>query len=116
MSWFALGRPDLRRRGNDDRVNTRQGILDVGTCRDAVLRLPAAVTDLSEPLIDADDFGYPGRGTKHADMPRTPVTHPDDADPDPARSRPHIPPPLPRPLGPSPYEASPITDQSGIPA
>ena len=82
-----------RRRGDDHRVNMRQGILEVGIRRDPVLSLPTAVTDLGEPLVDADDSGHPGRGTEHADVPRTPVTHPDDADPNLASSCPHFPPP-----------------------
>ncbi len=71
----------------------RQSVLEVGIGRDAVLGLPTAVADLGKPLVDADDSGYPGRGTKHPDVPRTPVPHSDDADPDSSRSRPHIPTP-----------------------
>ena len=56
-----------RRRGDDERINGWQGILDVRVQRDAVLKLPTAVTYLSGPLIDADR--------------------------DSLRSRPHIPPP-----------------------
>jgi len=82
-----------RRRGDDHRVHTRQGFLDVGIRRDPWLILPKAVADLSEPLVYADDIAYPRRGTEHADVPRTPVTHPHDADPDLARSCPHVPPP-----------------------
>jgi hypothetical protein len=80
-------------RGDDERVNTGQGILDIRVCRDAVLGLATAVTDLSEPLVHADDSGYPSRGTKHADVSGTPETHSNDADPNPPSSRPHVPPP-----------------------
>lgn len=80
------------RRGDDYRINMRQGMLDVGVCGDAVLRLLAAVTDLSEPLVDADDARCPGRGTEHADVLRSPITYSNDADSHSHRSHRHIPP------------------------
>lgn len=83
-----------RRCGDDERINMRQGIFDVRVCRDVVLRLPRAVSNLSEPLVHADDSGYAGRGPKHPDMSRTPVTNPYDADPDTPSSRPHLSPPV----------------------
>src|SRR5690348_9554450 len=83
-----------RWRGNDDRIDMRQDILDVGVCGDVMLKLLTAVTDLREPLVDANDSCHPGRGTKHADVPRTPIAHSDDADPYSPRARLHVSPPL----------------------
>lgn len=104
-------------------INVWQGILDVRVHRDAVLRLPTAVTYLSKPPIDADNSGYPGCSTKHPNVPRTPVPHPNDADPDSLRSRPHIPPPaaaIPRPRSLRSFslisEASLIAGCNGTPA
>lgn len=102
------------RRGDDERINMRQGISDIRVCRDVVLRLPRAVINLSEPLVHADDSSYPGRGPKHADMSRTPVTNPYDADPDTPSSRLHMSPPVaaaPRPRsGYSTLDYSSLTD------
>jgi hypothetical protein len=68
------------RRGDNDSVDMWQGILEVAIGGDAVLRLLAAVTDSSESVVDADDARYPGRGTEHPDVLRSPITHSDDAD------------------------------------
>ena len=114
-----------RRCCDDNRIDVRQGILDVGVCGNAVIGLRMAVTDLGEPLVYANDRRYPGRGSQHADVPRTPVTYADDADPDSPRSRPHI--QLPACLGPAASAsfwellpmlsaASPIADWNGTPA
>jgi hypothetical protein len=124
----STGQARMRRQVEDDihvrlRINVRQGILDVRVCRDALLRLPTAVTYLSKPLIDADDSGYAACGTKHPNVPRTPVPHSNDADLDSLRSRPHIPPPaaaIPRPRSLRSFslmsEASLIAGWNGTPA
>jgi hypothetical protein len=66
--------------GDYERINMRQGILNVGVYANAVIDLLLSAIDLGKPLVHADDCRYPGRGPQHAYVPRTPITYSNDAD------------------------------------
>ena len=78
-----------RRYRNYDGVDVRQGICNVGVCRNTVIDLRQSVIDLAESRVHADDLCYPGCGSQHADVPRSPITYADDTDPQPFRIHPH---------------------------
>ena len=67
--------------GDDDRINMRQGLFEVGIYGHAMIYLRLAVIDLGKPLVHADHRRYPRRRPQHAYVPRTPITHSYDADP-----------------------------------
>jgi hypothetical protein len=69
------------RRRNDDSVDVRQGIFDIGVCGNTVIDRGNSIIDLAESLVHADDRCYPGCGSQHADVLRSPITYTDDADP-----------------------------------
>jgi hypothetical protein len=66
--------------GDYERINMRQGIVDVGVYGNAVICLLLSAIDLGKPLVHADDCRYPGRGPQHAYVPRAPITYSNDAD------------------------------------
>lgn len=70
---------------NDNRVNVRQGIFDIGVCGNTVIDLRNSLIDLAESRVHADDRRHPRCGSQHADVPRSPITYADDADPQPFR-------------------------------
>src|SRR5438094_10678046 len=76
--------------GDDERVDVRQSIVDVGVGGNAVIDLLTPVIDASEALVYPDDRRHTGCGPEHAYMPRPPVTHADDAYPESLRLDRHI--------------------------
>ena len=75
------------RGSDDDCIDMRQGIIDVRVYRDVVIRHLMSIIDFGEPLIHAGDCGYSGSRPQHTQVPRTPITYSDDADPN--SFRPH---------------------------
>jgi hypothetical protein len=55
--------------GDDDRINMRQGIVDVGVYDNTVIHLLFSIIDLGKPLVHADDRRNPSRRPQHAHMP-----------------------------------------------
>jgi hypothetical protein len=78
----AQGRMARGRRRDHDRVDVRQGIREIGVRHDAVFDLLIAAIEAAEPLVDLDDFRYPGGGPQHAHVPRSPIADTDHPDPD----------------------------------
>jgi hypothetical protein len=56
-------------------------VVKTGRYNNTLIGLLLSIIDLGEPLIDADDRRHAGRRPQHADVPRTPITHSDDAGP-----------------------------------
>jgi hypothetical protein len=84
----SMARPENH---TDGLHGTLQGILEAGIGGDAALRLRDTVTDSSESLVDAYNARFPGRGTEHSDVLRSPITRSDDGDSYSYRSHLHIP-------------------------
>jgi hypothetical protein len=96
-------------------------VVKTGIYNNTLIGLLLSIIDLGEPLIHADDRRHAGRRSQHADVPRTPVTHFDDA----AEFRLvalRITPPRPGPASSAPlwsfacFGALPISAWNGIPA
>ena len=62
-------------------VRAEQLRCQTGIYNNTLIGLLLSIIDLGQPLIDADDRRHAGRRPQHADVPRTPITHSDDAGP-----------------------------------
>ena len=97
-------------------------VVKTGIYNNTLIGLLLSIIDLGEPLIDADDRRHAGRRPQHADVPRTPITHSDDADPNSVWSHCASHPPCPGPASSGPlwsfacFGALPISAWNGIPA
>ena len=56
-------------------------VAKTGIYNNTLIGLLLSIIDLGQPLIDADDRRHAGRRPQRADVPRTPITHSDDAGP-----------------------------------